>query len=303
MAERAQCLKFIAACALILFAGATDAQEKATRESTYARRGATDFDEAVLRYMRGERPKIIGGKPAAPNEYPWQASLVVSWIADASQAHFCGGSILNNQWIVTAAHCLVGLEAIDVHVVTGSNVLSPGVLRVNAARLITHANYNPQTQDQDIALIELKTPLPLGTTMQQIVPLAPAQEDQVLVVDRLLTVTGWGATSEGGRAVKDLQEVDVPFVAREACNDPLSYNGKITGNMICAGKAVGGQDSCQGDSGGPLVFRPEGGEPRLVGVVSWGEGCARPGKYGVYTRLTQYADWMKTCTASAAPCQ
>jgi secreted trypsin-like serine protease len=303
MAEFAKGLKLIAALGLVFCTGVADAQEKATRESTYARRGSTDFDEAVLRYMRNERPKIIGGRPAAPNEYPWQASLVVSWIADASQAHFCGASILNNQWIVTAAHCLVGLEATDVHVVAGTNVLSSGVLRINAARLITHTGYNSNTQDQDIALVELKTPLPLGTVMQQIAPLAPQDEDRVLVVDRPFTVTGWGATAEGGRAVKDLQEVDVPFVSREACNDPLSYNGRITDNMICAGKAVGGQDSCQGDSGGPLVFRPDGGEPRLVGVVSWGEGCARPGKYGVYTRLTRYADWVKTCTESAAPCQ
>ncbi len=291
--------------AIVLAPGAGDAvaADSVLSESTYKRRGASDFDDTVLRYMRNERPKIVGGKPAAPNEYPWQASLVVSWIADASQAHFCGGSIYNNQWIVTAAHCLVGLEAADVHVVAGTNFLSSGVQRVNATRLIVHDGYNDLSKDEDIALVELKTPLLLGTAMQQIPVLEPAAEDALLVKDKMLTVTGWGATTEGGAAVKDLQEVDVPFVTREVCNDPLSYSSRVTDNMICAGKAVGGQDSCQGDSGGPLIYRGADAPALLVGVVSWGEGCARPGLYGVYTRISRYADWIRNCTENTTSCQ
>jgi secreted trypsin-like serine protease len=277
------------------------AAETVLSESTYQKRNA-DFDDTVLRFLQNKEPKIVGGQLAAPGEYPWQVSLLVSWIANPNQAHFCGGSIYNNKWIVTAAHCLAGVGVADVHVVAGTNVLLPGVLRVNAARLIVHKDYNAGTTDQDIALIELKTPLALGTTMQQIALLAPAEENAVLVKDKVLTVTGWGATSEGAAVVRDLREVDVPFVTREVCNDPLSYGGRITENMICAGKATGGQDSCQGDSGGPIVFRASGEAPKLVGIVSWGEGCARPGKYGIYTRVTRYNDWVRNCIANPASC-
>jgi secreted trypsin-like serine protease len=289
--------------AALLAANPAAAADNVLSESTYKTRGAADFDDAVLRYLRKERPKIVNGRPADANEYPWQVSLVVSWIADASQAHFCGGSILNSKWIVTAAHCLAGLEAMDVHVVAGATLLDPRALRVNAMRTVLHPNYNTDTQNEDIALIELSTPLPFGASVQPIPLLQPAAEADVLVRGAMLTVTGWGATAEGGSSVKALQEVDIPFVTRESCNDILSYDGRITENMICAGLAVGGQDSCQGDSGGPLVFRPPAGEATLVGVVSWGDGCARPGKYGVYTRVARYGDWIKTCTESATSCQ
>jgi secreted trypsin-like serine protease len=287
---------------LALGIGHAAADESVLSESTYEKRNA-DFDDTVLRFLRNETPKIVGGKPAAPGEYPWQVSLVVSWIANPNQGHFCGGTIYNSKWIVTAAHCLVRVRAADVHVVGGTNVLMPGVHRVNVTRIIMHKNYNAGTSDEDIALIEVKSPLALGTTMQQIGLLEPSEEPTVLVKDKVLTVTGWGATAQGAAVVRDLQEVDVPFVTREVCNDPLSYNGKITENMICAGKAAGGVDSCQGDSGGPIVYRPSGSAPKLVGVVSWGEGCARPGKYGVYTRVARYNSWVKNCIANATGCQ
>ena len=286
---------------LSLGIGGATADESVLSESSYQSRN-TDFDDTVLRFLRNQAPKIVGGKPAAPGEYPWQVSLVVSWIADPNQGHFCGGTIYNNKWIVTAAHCLVRVRAADVHLVAGTNVLMPGVHRVNVARVVMHKNYNGATSDEDIALIELRSPLALGTTMQQLALLEPSEEQSVLVKDKILTVTGWGATTQGAAVVRDLQEVDVPFVTREVCNDPLSYNGKITDNMICAGKAAGGVDSCQGDSGGPIVYRATGSAPKLVGVVSWGEGCARPGKYGVYTRVTRYSSWVRDCVADSAGC-
>jgi secreted trypsin-like serine protease len=287
----------------VLVVSGARAAESVLSESTFQKRNSADFDETALRYLRGERPKIVGGKPAALGEYPWQVSLLVSWIADPTQAHFCGGSIHNSKWIVTAAHCLSGLPASDVHVAAGTNFLMPGILRINAAKLIVHKDYNANTTDNDIALIELKSPLALGTTMQPIALLEPSAESTVLVKDQALTVTGWGATTEGGSAVKDLQEVDVPFVTREVCNDPLSYNGQVTENMVCAGKATGGIDSCQGDSGGPIVFRGTGSPPQLIGIVSWGEGCARPGKYGIYTRVARYSSWVSKCVANPTGCQ
>jgi secreted trypsin-like serine protease len=265
-------------------------------------RGSADYDDVLDRYFNKKQPKIVGGVPAPDGAYPWQVSIAASIIADPGQAHFCGGSILNDRWIVTAAHCLVRLRPEDVVVVAGTNVLQQGVTRTNAARLIVHKDYAPQTFDNDVALIELLQPLALGPKAKPVALLETAQEATVYTAGRQLVVTGWGATSEGGGVVRKLQQVSVPFVTRETCNDPLSYNGRITANMVCAGKAEGGQDSCQGDSGGPFVDDPSG-TPKLSGIVSWGEGCARPGKFGIYTRVPNYTAWIARCTTTPDTCQ
>ncbi|MDQ3559553.1 MAG: serine protease [Pseudomonadota bacterium] len=258
----------------------------------------------MLRFLRNEEPKVVGGVPADEGEYPWQASLLVSWIADPTRAHFCGGSVIDAKWILTASHCLDGLSAQELHVAAGTNHLDQTVRRINARRLITHRKYAAPSFDNDVALVELLSPLSIGGTIQSIALLDANSENTVLIPDdeKKLWVTGWGATEAGGAVVKDLREVDVPFVTRETCNDPLSYNGEITENMICAGIAAGGQDSCQGDSGGPLITSPAQEKPRLAGIVSWGEGCAQPGKYGVYTRVTRFGEWISACMIGGTGC-
>lgn len=260
-----------------------------------------DFDEAVLKYLRGEAPKIVGGVEAEPGEFPWQVSLVVSWIADPTRGHFCGGSIYDSRWIVTAAHCLENLSPFDINVVAGTNVLSTGASRFNVLRTIVNKSYDPATYDNDIALLEVRDGLPLSANMKPILP-APQSDDQTLTPGTNLVVTGWGATTQGGTTVADLRKVDVPFVTNAACNDTLSYNGRVTENMLCAGKAVGGVDSCQSDSGGPLVLRDDEA-PLLVGVVSWGEGCAKTGKYGVYSNVAKFEDWITACVENPTGCQ
>lgn len=266
-------------------------------------RGSSPFNETVDRYEKRLAPKIVGGVLAPDGARPWQVSLAVGWIANPAQAHFCGGSIYNSKWIVTAAHCLNGLDAKNVNVIVGTNKLAPGVMRLNAVRLLIHGQYNDATHDQDIALVELYDPIALGPRAKEIALIQGSGEASVLVPDAKLLVSGWGATQEGGDTVSTLREVEVPFVARETCNDPLSYNGDVTKNMICAGVAAGGRDSCQGDSGGPLVYGAGSANPILAGIVSWGEGCARPGKYGVYARVANYGDWVKQCVASPDSCQ
>jgi secreted trypsin-like serine protease len=308
MALKSRCTAVLG-CLLLagLAGGAAMAQTTATEKLDARKgltRGAADFDDTVDRYLKRKAPKIVGGVEAKDGAYPWQVSLTVSWIADPGQAHFCGGSIFNERWIVTAAHCLAKLRPEDIVVVAGTNRLEHGVLRINAARIIVHKDYAPLTSDNDVGLVELFDALPSGAAKIKPVALLEAgQEGQVVTPGRGLMVTGWGATSQGGKTVRVLNEVEVPFVTREVCNDPLSYAGKITGNMICAGKAEGGVDSCQGDSGGPLVADPASANPRLVGVVSWGEGCAKPGKYGVYTRVVNYAAWIAGCTAAPDTCR
>jgi secreted trypsin-like serine protease len=294
----------LAALALWVATGAAGAQtnKSVLDAKTVPARGSTDFDATVDVFVNHKAPKIVGGTEADPGAYPWQVSLEVSWIADPGRAHFCGGSIFNERWIVTAAHCLVKLNAQDIHVVAGTNVLRPGVRRINAQQLIVHKNYVAATSDNDIGLIELHDPIVFDATTKPISLLDPGQEGGTLTEGHQLWVTGWGATSEGGNVVRTLRQVSVPFVTRAVCNDPLSYNGRITDHMICAGVAAGGRDSCQGDSGGPLVVDPKAPTFTQVGVVSWGDGCAEPGKYGVYTRVSQFAAWVSACVANPGAC-
>jgi len=266
-------------------------------------RNSEDFDGAVERYLNKLEPKVVGGAPAAEGAYPWQVSLSVSWIADPARAHFCGGSVLNERWILTAAHCLANLRPQDALVVSGTNHLDSQAARTNITRIFIHKDYVAATHENDVGLVELFEPLTLGGKIKAIDLVEASGEDQVLGEDKMLMVTGWGATSQGGKSVLTLQEVEVPFVTRAICNDPLSYDGKITENMICAGRAAGGKDSCQGDSGGPLVAGPTAEKPLLVGVVSWGKGCAQPGKYGVYARVATYKPWITECLSSPDTCR
>jgi secreted trypsin-like serine protease len=190
---------------------------QALDESSYQRRGSAAFDEAVITYLRNEAPKIIGGTPAQPGAYPWQASLVVSWISDPSSAHFCGGSVIRDRWILTAAHCLVGVSPADVHVIVGTNKLTPGTVRNDVRRRIVHGAYKDAEKGDDIALVELRRPLTLGKSISAIDLLPASGEPQVLVKSQKLWVTGWGATKEEGNVVKDLRQVSVPYVTNESC--------------------------------------------------------------------------------------
>lgn len=264
--------------------------------------GSAPYRETVLRYLKKEQPKIVGGQLAPSGAYPWQVSLGISWIASAYQAHFCGGSIYSEKWIVTAAHCLIDTDPKDVVVTAGTNVLGIGGSRHNVNRVLVHAKYVPSTHDNDIALIELVEPLVLGAAIRPVPLLAAKDEPQILQKDARLIVVGWGSTEQGGQTVRDLRFVDVPFVDRMTCNRPLAYDGQITGNMICAGVTAGGTDSCQGDSGGPLTVTTST-SPRLAGIVSWGEGCAKPNRAGVYARVANYGSWVQACVASPKTCQ
>ncbi len=272
-----------------------------TLDTDPATSGSVPYREAVNRYLRREQAKIVGGKPAPAGAFPWQVSLGVSWIADPFSAHFCGGSVLSEKWIVTAAHCAERLTPGQVIITAGTNRLVDGAVRRNVNRIIVHRNYNTQNQDNDIALMELRDPLPTGLQIKKL-DLLTVGEESGLTDTSVLTVTGWGATTEGGNVVRDLRYLDeLPFVPRAICNSTQAYDGRITENMLCAGVRSGGKDSCQGDSGGPLTFGKEA-SPKLAGIVSWGDGCARPDKVGVYTRVANYVDWINPCVSGSPSC-
>jgi trypsin len=226
--------------------------------------------------------RIVGGEPTTIKEHPWQVALNVTI---DGRTYLCGGSIIADRWALTAAHCFrPSTKASEVKIKAGAtNYMSEGTWS-DTEKVMIHEDYDPSTHEHDLALIEQPT-RPQG----RVIPLA--SPEITIPIGQPLEVTGWGTTTEGGDVARSLLKATVPYVDNATCNAPAAYNGIIKLGMMCAGYRDGGVDSCQGDSGGPLVWRTPDG-PLLVGVVSWGEGCARKLKYGVYTRAAIYADWI-----------
>jgi secreted trypsin-like serine protease len=282
-------------------------QRPLTPNRKFATQGSAPYEEAVQRFQKkqGPKPLIVGGEPARPTAFPWQVSLAVSGMADPYMDHFCGGSVYSPTWIVTAGHCVVRTDPKRIVVTAGTNYLGIGTgsLRKTVKRIIVHKEFVEHadgSNDNDIALLELDEALPIGTTIQPIELLTPDIESRILIQGALLTVTGWGATQRGGLPVRELRFVNLPLVLRSSCNDPRSYDGRVTENMICAGLEIGGKDACQGDSGGPIMVKDT--TLKLAGLVSWGDGCGRPYKFGVYTRVANYLDWIRLCTTNSKSC-
>lgn len=232
-------------------------------------------------------PFIVGGAPVTDiDNVPWQVALVQ---AD-TQLQFCGGSIIAAKWVLTAAHCVdhpfFGLtKPEDIDIIAGTLTYQSGGQQIEVVGISLHPNWDAGILDFDAALIELAEPLTVGS------PVALAQNHTGVAIGTDTLVSGWGATREGGSGSLTLLSANVPVVETTVCNEPASYNGEITDAMLCAGVREGGRDACQGDSGGPLVASFNGVDT-LVGIVSWGEGCARRLKYGVYTRVTAISTWV-----------
>ncbi|KAM9359802.1 ST14 transmembrane serine protease matriptase a [Symphorus nematophorus] len=238
--------------------------------------------------------RIVGGQNTEEGEFPWQVSLHVK-----NYGHVCGASIISPRWLVTAAHCVqddgmtrlsqpssweayLGLHTQQK---TGSHVV-----KKNLKQVIPHPNYNSHTYDNDIALMELDSPV---TYSDYIRPICLPAAQHVFPPGNTVWITGWGATREGGFAAKVLQKAQVRIINHDTCSDLMG--GQITSRMLCAGVLTGGVDACQGDSGGPLSS-PAGNRMFLAGVVSWGDGCARRNKPGIYTTVTKFRGWIKEKT-------
>lgn len=219
--------------------------------------------------------RIVGGEPTTIEEHPYQLSL------QSSGAHICGASILSPTRALTAAHCTDGQSPSSLSVRAGSTYRGTGGQVIGVDRIDQHPGYDPETTDYDVSVLELSTPITLGPGAQPVTLPAPGKE---LPDGTMATVSGWGTVAEGGSLPVRLQRVSVPKYNTEECR--ASYGaGAITDRMVCHGYREGGKDSCQGDSGGPLATRVKG-VTRLVGVVSWGYGCARPGFPGVYAKVS-----------------
>ncbi len=244
--------------------------------------------------LRTFRPQIVGGSRASNDMLPWQVAILLR----PYRWQFCGGSIISPTWVLTAAHCVDHTpfnQPQRLLVFAGSAALLSGGRSIAVTKVILHPGWNPKTNENDIALLQISPP----ANPAEAIATVSANEEAALTADTARgLVSGWGRTVEFGQLSKDLLFVDVPFVSRQVCNAPDSYDGAITANMLCAGEQ--GKDSCDGDSGGPLVApfaTPlSASATRLVGIVSFGKGCAEARKYGVYTRVRNYLDWIKTTT-------
>lgn len=228
-------------------------------------------------------PTIVGGTEAKIGEFPFMVSLQTT-----GGRHFCGGSLIAKNWVLTAAHCVNDDDAVQVRVGAHSLLETSGTELFRVKNKFIHPEYNIVQYDADYALLELD-----GESKFK--PVAIQEDDVDFESEFHVVTSGWGVTKEGSYSISQkLMKVTVPLVPQKVCES--SYPSKITDRMICAGLLEGGKDSCQGDSGGPLFYKKDG-EYALIGVVSWGEGCARPKKYGIYSRLSKGATWVKAITS------
>ncbi|XP_068180738.1 suppressor of tumorigenicity 14 protein homolog isoform X2 [Antennarius striatus] len=242
----------------------------------------------------GTRPyklnRIVGGQNAELGEWPWQVSLHF-----LTYGHVCGASIISDRWLLSAAHCFVTnspANRIASNWQTYSGMQDQykpdGVEQRAVKRIIPHPDYNQMTFDYDIALLELNKPLEFTNTIQ---PICLPSSSHIFPAGMSCWVTGWGALREGGQKAQILQKASVKVINDTVCN--VVTEGQVTSRMLCSGFLAGGVDACQGDSGGPLVCFEESGKWFQAGIVSWGEGCARRDKPGVYTRVTKLVKWIK----------
>ena len=267
-----------------------------------------------LSIVHGEiKPRIINGSTGFTATYPWMASISVI-TPDGMYESSCGGSLIAPNWVLTAAHCFLDktFKAVDLTAADRTTVLlnsdtkypeEAGSFSVMAKQVIVHPSYNPDdltslnTENFDIALVELKSPVNLPT-----IPLAagsgPALPDGTETIIMGWGTTGVDANQQSINPSNNLLQAQQKTVSKSQCN--FLYGGFITENMLCAGaiQAGGTTDTCQGDSGGPMLVTSTSGFIQ-VGIVSFGGICGTPDEPAVYTRISNLNNFISQYVTNA----
>ncbi|XP_064480513.1 chymotrypsinogen B2-like [Ornithodoros turicata] len=242
-------------------------------------------------------PRIIGGTDALPHEFPWQVSL---WAKNSTlhlDTHYCGASVVNENWILTAAHCCADYPAFEFRALFGKHNLRQSEetqQRRYIEKVIMHDKFVLTRAQYDYCLIRLSEPVNFTEYIGPVC-LPEPEEDYT---GAMCTTSGWGRTANGRTHTDILQKVDLPIWTNDEC--ALAYAGylfNITDDMICAGYKEGGKGTCFGDSGGPLVCEREDGSWVQVGITSWGgrgNKCALPNEPSVLARVSYVLDWIQS---------
>ncbi|XP_056250580.1 hyaluronan-binding protein 2-like [Seriola aureovittata] len=247
--------------------------------------------------------RIFGGLKVAPGAIPWQVSLQVR-PKNTNQPfrHICGGVLIASCWVLTAAHCIEQRK--EMQVVLGSlsqDVTEHTEQTIKVEEAIVHENYRETRSAvyNDIALLKLEGTGGVCANETQFVKTA-CLPDAPLPDGMECTISGWGATEESDYGSSHLLEANVLLIGQEKCSEPKVYGTVLDNSMFCAGYLQGGVDSCQGDSGGPLTCKQDHTSV-IYGLVSWGDQCGRKNKPGVYTRVTNFLNWIKSKMQAASP--
>ncbi|XP_064480505.1 plasma kallikrein-like isoform X2 [Ornithodoros turicata] len=243
-------------------------------------------------------PRIIGGTDALPHEFPWQVSLTVRLLS--VDFHNCGASVVNENWIITAAHCCDSLLASAYVALFGKQNLrhlEEAQEERYFDKVVMHEKYvvidNGAAAEYDYCLVRLSEPVNFTDYIGPVC-LPEPEEDYTNVT---CTATGWGLTENGGTTADILQKVDLPILTNDECALAFAeHQLNITDDMICAGYKEGGKGTCNGDSGGPIVCEREDGSWVQVGIASWVGGrtdqCALPNEPSVFARVNYVLDWI-----------
>ncbi|XP_034473261.1 trypsin [Drosophila innubila] len=229
--------------------------------------------------------RIVNGVPTTIEAHPYQVS-----IQTLKGSHFCGGSLINEDTVVTAAHCMQSYKASEMQVRLGSTERNQGGEVVSVKSFKFHEGYNSELMVNDVAVIKLSSPVRQSAKIRAI-----ELADKTPASGTPAVVSGWGTTCFlFCSSPNTLQEVDVKLLQQKECaSEEYSYGSKIMDTMLCADGDGDKKDACQGDSGGPLVSLGQ-----LVGVVSWGNGCAWSGYPGVYADVASLKSWIEKTAAS-----
>ncbi|XP_075061812.1 serine protease 55-like [Mixophyes fleayi] len=233
--------------------------------------------------------RIIGGTDSMTGEWPWAVSL------QRNDGHFCGGSIISHWWILSASHCFLNSSTHNLKVLAGHTTLDETAPFMVVKKIILHPQYSKRNGDNDIALLLLLSALHFNKMTAPICLPPPASYNPSTW--KTCYVTGWGTTDPGTiYTAPTLKKVKLLLFSFKQC---MAWMFSVTHNMFCAGISEGGKDACQGDSGGPLVCRNSTHKTWYqIGIVSWGEGCGKPMKPGVYAVVSNYIEWIQSVTAA-----